>query len=116
MAESLLEKYGLEIVNEIDPDGASQAGLSDLLEKIIAIFTSIIGGCGLSRQAKAKAITNPGLFQRAALRRRLNDSIDASPRERDAIFDAMIAKGKGMPPADALALVDEVTRDRYTLG
>lgn len=113
----LIEKYGLELVNEINPGGGNQAAFGgDLLEKLIAIVTGLIGNCGLSREAKANAINDPGLFQRAALRRRINADVGGSLRERDAIFDAMVAKGRGLPRTEALAIVDEVTRDRYTLG
>lgn len=116
MAESMIEKYGLEVANEINPGGAGQAGFTDILEKIISIVTGLIGNCPFSRQAKAKAVSNPTLLQRVALRRRIFEEIGGSFRERDNIFDALIAKGKGMPSADALALVDEVTQDRFTLG
>lgn len=117
-SSSLLERYAGDVANEIIPDSSNSAvDIMMILTIVMTVFQSLVQACPKAPSQIAGDLKRPSLRQQVALVKTIKEVRDSQGSNISiwTIQQAMIAKGKSVPDADAIALVTEAKSDTNLL-
>lgn len=117
MANGVVQTFEQKMSDKLSKDASVQPFWQTLIPILLEVLIPLLGNCfGQARGDKQKvlqAIRNPGLLQRAMLRRAMSNSRDLQQLipgmwERERVKNAMIEVGEEATDEELMAMIDLV--------